>query len=290
MSGVAELEERAVRFGPWALAVISGAGLVLGTALVLPSSPRLLPSRPAALPPHAAEYPNRVCPDPRSPSVGASRALARVAAGTVRPFYKGAAREVPVAGFLLEVEPVSRGAFLEFVSCRPEWQRSAVFGVHAEKGYLGDWRADRDPGEAPASDPVTAVSWFAARAYCESVGRRLPTTLEWERALGLGSIASGASTRPGAVVPAERFAFAMGRAEAGAGAMFTAGRLWEWTEDFNGTPVSSSGPLSQFCGDGVRSTDPSDYGAFLRYSFRSSLKASYALKNLGFRCAKDGAP
>jgi formylglycine-generating enzyme len=287
VNGLLGLEERALRLGPWALVVTSGAGLVLGTALLLPASPPLLPSRPAAVAP-AAAHPERVCPAPQGgPSVGASRAVARVAAGTVRPFYKGTAREMAVPSFLLEVEPVSRGAFLEFVGCRPEWRRSAVFGVHAEAGYLADWRGDRDPGDAPLSDPVTSVSWFAARAYCESVGRRLPTTLEWERALGLGSVAPDA--RAEAIAPAERFAFAMGRPTDGAGAMFSAGRLWEWTEDFNATPVSSSGSLSQFCGDGVRSSDPSDYGAFLRFSFRSSLKASYALKNLSFRCSKDGA-
>jgi formylglycine-generating enzyme len=279
--------ERALQFGPWALGVLSGAGLVLGTTLA-PSSTSL--SGPAGHAPAqtAAEYPDRSCPDPKGVSLGASRALTRVAAGTVRPFYKGGAQEVSVPSFSLETEPVSRGAFLEFVSCRPEWRRSAVPAVKAEQGYLSDWVGDREPGDAPLSDPVTAVSWFAARAYCESVGRRLPTTLEWERALGRGSVAPGAASRPGAVPATERFAFAMGRPAEGT--PFAAGRLWEWTYDFNATPVSSSGSLSQFCGDGVRSNDPSDYGAFLRFSFRSSLKASYALKNLGFRCATGGVP
>lgn len=30
--------------------------------------------------------------------------------------------------------------------------------------------------------PVTMVTWFGARAFCESVGARLPTELEWEKA------------------------------------------------------------------------------------------------------------
>ena len=35
------------------------------------------------------------------------------------------------------------------------------------------------------------------------------------------------------------------------------------------------------------SADPSDYAAFMRYGFRSSLQAKFTLNNLGFRCAQD---
>jgi formylglycine-generating enzyme required for sulfatase activity len=69
------------------------------------------------------------------------------------------------------------------------------------------------------------------------------------------------------------------------------GSVWEWIEDFDGALVSSrssdAADSNLFCGAGVRAADASDYGGFLRFSFRSSLKAAYALKNLGFRCARD---
>ena len=43
-----------------------------------------------------------------------------------------------------------------------------------------------------------------------------------------------------------------------------------------------------FCGGGSQGArDVQIYPAFMRYGFRSSLKANYCVHNLGFRCAKD---
>lgn len=42
--------------------------------------------------------------------------------------------------------------------------------------------ANYDIPPASANFPVYAVTWYGARAYCEALGRRLPTEAEWERA------------------------------------------------------------------------------------------------------------
>ncbi|MFQ5430968.1 MAG: formylglycine-generating enzyme family protein [Nitrospinota bacterium] len=36
--------------------------------------------------------------------------------------------------------------------------------------------------EGKGSHPVSEISYFAAEAYCKSLGKRLPTRLEWEKA------------------------------------------------------------------------------------------------------------
>ena len=45
-----------------------------------------------------------------------------------------------------------------------------------------------------------------------------------------------------------------------------------------------------FCGAGAAGArDLTDYPAFMRIGLRSSLRANYAVPNLGFRCARDAA-
>lgn len=68
------------------------------------------------------------------------------------------------------------------------------------------------------------------------------------------------------------------------------GLVWEWVLDFNDAVLAfeSAGDGNRFCGaGGARARDATDFAAFERAAFRSSLRASFAVKNLGFRCAAD---
>ena len=63
------------------------------------------------------------------------------------------------------------------------WRRDRVAGIFAEQRYLSHWQSPVELGpRAQPQQPVVWVSWFAANAYCESLGARLPTWSEWEYA------------------------------------------------------------------------------------------------------------
>ncbi len=225
----------------------------------------------------------------------------KVPKGIYRPFFKtgsglanGVVPRIPVAAFRMDAAAVTRAEYLQFLCSNPAWRKSSVKPVFAEQRYLANWPGDLDPGPQPLDQPVTHVSWFAARAYCAARSARLPTVAEWERAASGGDSLSSAQTSAGTTEGAAPFRFAMGKAAADlqqSPLSFT--NVWEWTADFNSVAVGSErngSSSSLFCGDGVRSNDARNYAAFLRYSFRSSLRGSYTLKNLGFRCVEEIAP
>lgn len=224
-----------------------------------------------------------------------------------RPLEKGG-RTRTVGGYQLDVRQVTNAEFLEFVKGHPEWRRSTVNRLFADKGYLVRWAGDTELGPAvPPDAPVTCVSWFAARAFLKSVGKRLPTVDEWEFAARADGNSADASEDPEfkarildwysrpepPVLPA---AASLPADIHGVRGMH--GAVWEWTSNFVSAMTSgearSDGTLSaeQFCGGG--GADPNqatEYANFMRMAFRSSLKGDFCLPGLGFRGAKDaGSP
>jgi formylglycine-generating enzyme required for sulfatase activity len=233
--------------------------------------------------------------------------MAAVGPGTYRPVYPSTPdeKEVPMRAFLLDRLPVTNAQYLEFVRARPEWQRGKVPKVFADGQYLQHWAGPGDPGPSHLAQPVVNVSWFAAEAYCEARGGRLPTEAEWEFAAAADERAPDARLDPtfrrriltwysaptGDELPR------VGRNPPNFwGVQDLHGLAWEWVLDFGGELVAAdnrdngSPDRSQFCGSAaLAANEKEDYAAFMRIAMRSSLKGRSTTRNLGFRCAGDAA-
>ncbi|MCB1161848.1 MAG: formylglycine-generating enzyme family protein [Candidatus Latescibacteria bacterium] len=237
-------------------------------------------------------------------AAAAPEAMCRVEGGDYLPLYArdAAADRVRVKPFLLDSHAVTHAEYLDFVRACPEWRRSRVSRLLADANYLAQWAGDLDLGPRAAAlerSPVTQVSWFAARAYARWRGKRLPSVAEWEYAAGAG--ASG--TDPGTQQRildwyARPVRLPLPPVESTApnrwGAWDLHGLAWEWVEDFNSALVTGESRADSdlerrfFCAGGaVGATDLTDYAAFMRYAFRSSLHGADCLNSLGFRCARD---
>ena len=143
----------------------------------------------------------------------------------------------------MRTTPVDKGEFLGFVASHPQWQRGRVAKIFADAGYLQDWRGALTLGDASTrgAQPVTSVSWFAAAAFCESEGGRLPTWNEWEYVAAADATRRDARTDPAWLAailswysrPADAALPAVGGAANVYGVRDMHGLIWEWVDDFN---------------------------------------------------------
>lgn len=237
---------------------------------------------------------------PASPDDG----MVRIEGGYHTPLYKTPSEldSVQVDAFRLDRYPVTNAEYLAFVKANPAWQRSRVKALFADAGYLRHWAGDLTLGpEAPPKQPVVHVSWFAAMAYARWQGQRLPTTTEWEYAARASATHRNGYADPG--FKARVLAHATGDRplrDVHDAAVNTWGihgmhdLVWEWVEDFNTQVINGDARYNtafdkqRFCGSGaLDATEFEDYAAFLRFSVRTSLKATHTTARLGFRLAAD---
>ena len=246
-----------------------------------------------------------LCLLPAAAIAAGGSAWVKLPGGTFRSALKYEdARNVRLAPFELQKRPVTNAEFLAFVASHPQWRRDKVASVLAEQRYLSHWAGPATLGDAALpGQPVVQVSWFAASAYCEAQGGRLPTWSEWEYAA-----AADETRRDARGDPAWRERIlawyskpskaALPRAGLQApnawGVQDMHGLVWEWTDDFSSLLVSGDNRMQgdadkfKFCGAGALSMDDREnYAVLMRVAMLSSLEAQGTTANLGFRCAKD---
>jgi formylglycine-generating enzyme len=209
---------------------------------------------------------------------------------------------VHVDRFLIDRRPVTNAEYLTFVSVHPQWRRDRMPSLFADADYLSQWAgADRLGAAAQPDQPVTRVSWFAARAYCDAAGGRLPSWYEWEMAAAAderepdarGNAQWQARILDWYARPASGPLAVVGSGPPNYyGIQDLHGLVWEWVDDFNALMVSGDSRDAgdpdklKYCGAGALSLkDRGNYAILMRIAFLSSLEARSTAHSLGFRCA-----
>jgi formylglycine-generating enzyme len=234
------------------------------------------------------------------PNAANARATVQIPSGSYQPFFREPGEvDHKVETFWMDRDPVNRKDFAAFLTRNPDLVRGTISSRLADSSYLELWPG-KSTSRVDSNLPVTSVSWFVARRYCVEKGGRLPVIAEWEYAAEIKSpealrLISAWYAKPVGVDGTPPPISSGRRNKFGVRGMH--GLIWEWVEDFASVIIQGDSRSSNdtdkklFCAAGALSArDPTEYASFMRFAFRSSLKANSTARTLGFRCVYNTDP
>lgn len=216
---------------------------------------------------------------------------------------------VYVDAFYMDKYEVTNAQYKKFVDANPEWRKDRIADRFHDSDYLKYWNRNNYPS-GKADHPVVYVSWYAAMAYSQWAGKRLPTEAEWEKA-ARGGLA-GKKYPWGDTINASKANYdrnvndttPVGQyAPNGYGLHDMAGNVWEWCLDrYNQDFYEGSPRRNPIFGGSIQSiTDNYTNNKYhrvlrggswyynaanVRCARRGSDTPSYTYDGNGFRCAR----
>ena len=222
--------------------------------------------------------------------------------------------------FYIDQHEVTNAKYQTFVAATGHPPPRGIGYTAVYELLKNDYEPWNDPGFNHPDQPVTTVTWFDATAYCEWVGKRLPTEAEWEKAArgGLeGARYPWGNTEPdntSANFADSQTEFEWRSPDVNDGFLFTApvgtfppngyglfdmaGNVWEWCADWysptyysdvQGAESPPRNPTGPDTGERRVLRGGTWYRAVhtIRNAERVSDFPSNSLNVVGFRCAMD---
>lgn len=233
--------------------------------------------------------------EPEAPAPSVTDIMIEIAAG---PFVMGSdegdaedspARELDLPTFEIDRFEVTNADYAAF-------EADTGHVTFAEEQGFGTWRGMW--GEGQDNHPVVMVTWHDAQAYCEWLGKRLPTEAEWEKAVrGTDGrrFPWGNEWDPDKANVKERGlrgTAAVGSFGAGAspyGVDDMVGNVWEWTADWY-LPYPGNVAGDPYYGEKFRVTRGGGWfdveAQATTFSRNAADPNKTANDDLGFRCAR----
>lgn len=289
--------------GPTPTPVIFGTPQVKPTNTPPPPPPTPTPRPPTPTPepqPTVAEAESEAATVEPTPTLTQampeSTEMVLIPAGPFTMGYNGGMddetppHEVDLLEYQIDLFEVTNLQFAAFVEAN---------GYQTESEQAGSNRTWRDEwGDGKDNHPVVRVSWKDAIAYCEWVGKRLPTEAEWEKAArgpeGLmypwgdtyePANANGRDSGLRSTVSVGSY----GGGTSPFGVFDLAGNVREWTADSGYFAYPGNSVPSAYYGDELRVLRGGgwfDDAPDLRTTRRNPTSPTAANWDIGFRCAK----